>query len=193
MTTIRPLIHLVRTSHVHILRQLQLEEALLRADDRSVAIITEGSPPAIVMGVSGGQLDRIATHPSSFAGILPADVRRCRRAFAQGQRAARWGRCRPPVFRRWNRALPPPAPGRSQCSGRTRMMPAADGTRGIKLRMRAIPTGLYRRPSTVGYAIAAGFCRRPNTVRDSSFQPIGGVHFRLGSAPGRTMRSRCSG
>jgi hypothetical protein len=73
------------------------------------------------------------------------------------------------------------------------MMPAADGTRGIKLRMRAIPTGLYRRPSTVGYAIAAGFCRRPNTVRDSSFQPIGGVHFRLGSAPGRTMRSRCSG
>jgi hypothetical protein len=45
------------------------------------------------------------------------------------------------------------------------MMPAADGTRGIKLRMRAIPTGLYR---------------RPNTVRDSSFQPIGGVHFRLG-------------
>ena len=74
MTTIRPLIHLVRTSHVHILRQLQLEEALLRADDRSVAIITEGSPPAIVMGVSGGQLDRIAIHPSSFACILPADV-----------------------------------------------------------------------------------------------------------------------
>lgn len=36
-----------------IFKQLQLEEALLRLDDRNYCIINEGSPPAIVMGISG--------------------------------------------------------------------------------------------------------------------------------------------
>lgn len=36
-----------------ILEQLQLEEALLRADCRNFCIINEGSSPAIVMGISG--------------------------------------------------------------------------------------------------------------------------------------------
>ncbi len=36
-----------------IYRQLQLEEALLRLDDQNYCIINEGSPPAIVMGISG--------------------------------------------------------------------------------------------------------------------------------------------
>ncbi|NGX26688.1 MAG: Lipoate-protein ligase LplJ, partial [Chlamydiae bacterium] len=36
-----------------IFQQLQLEEALLRLDTRNFCIINEGSPPAIVMGISG--------------------------------------------------------------------------------------------------------------------------------------------
>lgn len=36
-----------------ILQQLQLEEALLRCDERNFCIINEGSSPAIVMGISG--------------------------------------------------------------------------------------------------------------------------------------------
>ena len=36
-----------------IFRQLQIEEALLRLDKRNFCIINEGSPPAIVMGISG--------------------------------------------------------------------------------------------------------------------------------------------
>lgn len=38
----------------HILRQLRLEEALLRADSGNYCIINDGTPdPAIVMGISG--------------------------------------------------------------------------------------------------------------------------------------------
>lgn len=36
-----------------VFQQLQLEEALLRADQRNWCIINEGTPPAIVMGISG--------------------------------------------------------------------------------------------------------------------------------------------
>lgn len=36
-----------------IFDQLQLEEALLRSDDRNWCIINHGTPPAIVMGISG--------------------------------------------------------------------------------------------------------------------------------------------
>jgi lipoate-protein ligase A len=44
------LIHLENNS---IFDQLLLEEALLRGDDRNFCIINRGSPPAIVMGISG--------------------------------------------------------------------------------------------------------------------------------------------
>lgn len=36
-----------------ILKQLYIEEALLRADDRNICIISTGAPPSIVMGISG--------------------------------------------------------------------------------------------------------------------------------------------
>ena len=36
-----------------IVDQLYIEEALLRADDRNVLLVNMGSPPAIVMGISG--------------------------------------------------------------------------------------------------------------------------------------------
>lgn len=41
-------LHLVNTP---ILQQLQIEEALLRADERNWIILSEGSSPAIVMGI----------------------------------------------------------------------------------------------------------------------------------------------
>lgn len=49
------LLHLKNTP---IFEQLQIEEALLRLDDQNYCIINEGSPPAIVMGISG-QLEEL--------------------------------------------------------------------------------------------------------------------------------------
>lgn len=43
----------VSCQNLPIYEQLQLEEALLRADDRNWCLINTGSPPAIVMGISG--------------------------------------------------------------------------------------------------------------------------------------------
>lgn len=46
-------LHFVHLQNVPILDQLQWEEALLRNDHRNWCIINHGSPPAIVMGISG--------------------------------------------------------------------------------------------------------------------------------------------
>lgn len=48
-----PCLHLIQLSSFPILEQLKLEEALLRADDRNWCLINKGTPPAIVMGISG--------------------------------------------------------------------------------------------------------------------------------------------
>lgn len=45
--------NLLHLKNFPIYKQLQLEEALLRLDDQNYCIINEGSPPAIVMGISG--------------------------------------------------------------------------------------------------------------------------------------------
>ena len=45
--------NLIHLKNCPIYRQLQIEEALLRLDDRNFCIINEGSSPAIVMGISG--------------------------------------------------------------------------------------------------------------------------------------------
>lgn len=45
--------NILHLNNVPIFEQLQLEEALLRADIRNVCIINEGSSPAVVMGISG--------------------------------------------------------------------------------------------------------------------------------------------
>ncbi len=55
-------IHFVQLN-LPILQQLQLEEALLRADDRNWCLINQGSPPAIVMGISGKQ--ELLVHPEN--------------------------------------------------------------------------------------------------------------------------------
>lgn len=49
----KPFIHLIELCQIPILQQLQWEEALLRADQRNWCLINKGSPPAIVMGISG--------------------------------------------------------------------------------------------------------------------------------------------
>ena len=47
------MLHLLQLSGTPIFEQLQIEEALLRIDRRNWCIINKGSPPAIVMGISG--------------------------------------------------------------------------------------------------------------------------------------------
>ena len=71
------MIHLVRTAGVPILRQLRLEEALLRADARNVVLINEGSPPSIVLGISG-KTEQLLHEPNVAADGVSL-VRRCAR------------------------------------------------------------------------------------------------------------------
>ena len=49
----KPTLRYLKLRNTPIYRQLQIEEALLRADDQNWCLINEGSPPAIVMGISG--------------------------------------------------------------------------------------------------------------------------------------------
>lgn len=49
----KPTIHVLQFHQLPIFQQLQLEEALLRIDERNWCIINVGTPPAIVMGISG--------------------------------------------------------------------------------------------------------------------------------------------
>jgi lipoate-protein ligase A len=47
------IVHLIRLKGMSIFDQLTLEEQLLRDDTRNFCILSEGSTPAIVMGISG--------------------------------------------------------------------------------------------------------------------------------------------
>jgi hypothetical protein len=54
MAEVRPLVNILRLRGYPILKMLQLEEALLRTDDRNWLLLNEGTDrPAIVMGISG--------------------------------------------------------------------------------------------------------------------------------------------
>ena len=46
-------VQFVVLNNLPIFQQLQLEEALLRTSDQNFCLINQGSPPAIVMGISG--------------------------------------------------------------------------------------------------------------------------------------------
>lgn len=50
---IRPKLNLIQLKNIPIFEQLQLEEALLRTSKENFCIINQGSPKAIVMGISG--------------------------------------------------------------------------------------------------------------------------------------------
>jgi len=49
----KPPLHVLRLENAPIFTQLQIEEALLRNDDKHWLILNRGSPEAIVMGISG--------------------------------------------------------------------------------------------------------------------------------------------
>lgn len=60
--------HLITLKNRSIFEQLQLEEALLRTEEKSFCLINQGSTPAIVMGISGKpellvDLNRCKTDP----------------------------------------------------------------------------------------------------------------------------------
>lgn len=58
----KPVLNLVQLNSVPILQQLQWEEALLRADQNNWCLFNQGSPPAIVMGISGKVQQLIDPH-----------------------------------------------------------------------------------------------------------------------------------
>lgn len=72
---IRPRLHVVDLTHVSIFEQLKWEEALLRADERNWCILNQGSPPAIVIGISGKKEEWVQTKKFSQS-PLPL-IRRC--------------------------------------------------------------------------------------------------------------------
>lgn len=51
--------NLLRLKNIPIFQQLQIEEALLRANTDNWFILNEGSPPAIIMGISGKPFELI--------------------------------------------------------------------------------------------------------------------------------------
>lgn len=59
-----PSFHLLILNNLPIFEQLQIEEALFRADHRNWCILNQGSSPAVVMGISGKQVEHI--NPSPF-------------------------------------------------------------------------------------------------------------------------------
>lgn len=61
--------YLIHTHNLPILKQLQLEEALLRIDSRNFCLINEGSSPAIVMGISGKPSELVDEQKTSQANI----------------------------------------------------------------------------------------------------------------------------
>lgn len=54
-----PIFHLLSFENLPIFEQLQIEEALLRADERNWCLLNFGTAPAIVMGISGKQAELI--------------------------------------------------------------------------------------------------------------------------------------
>lgn len=57
----KPLLNFIHTQGLSILEQLQWEEALLRADSGNWCVINQGTPPAIVLGISG-KIDQHVHH-----------------------------------------------------------------------------------------------------------------------------------
>ena len=63
------MIHFLYLKNVPIFKQLQIEEALLRLDHRNWCIVNEGSPRAIVMGISGKPHELVDLEKASLANI----------------------------------------------------------------------------------------------------------------------------
>lgn len=63
----KPHINLIHTAGTPIVQQLQWEEAILRADHGNWCIINVGTPPAIVLGISG----KVEQHVEAERNTLP--------------------------------------------------------------------------------------------------------------------------
>lgn len=61
--------HVLRLHRVPIFEQLLLEEALLRTDPRNWCLINVGSPPSIVMGISGKKEELVDCAQATSLGI----------------------------------------------------------------------------------------------------------------------------
>ncbi len=66
----KPFLHLIELADVPVLQQLQWEEALLRADLRNWCLLNHGSPPAIVIGISG-QVEQLIQREKMQEAPLP--------------------------------------------------------------------------------------------------------------------------
>lgn len=63
-------LHLLRLQNHDIYEQLLLEEALLRATDQNWCIINHGSPPRIVMGISG-KIEKLIDYDKMTSSPIP--------------------------------------------------------------------------------------------------------------------------
>ncbi|MBM3191446.1 MAG: lipoate--protein ligase family protein [Chlamydiae bacterium] len=63
------MLHILHLKNIPIWEQLALEEALLRTDERNFFILNEGSPRAIIMGISGQEKELI--HPKAHDDLVP--------------------------------------------------------------------------------------------------------------------------
>lgn len=61
------LFHLIHLKNISIFDQLILEEYLLRQDDKNFCLLNVGSPPAIVMGISGKHQELIDSNKVSLS------------------------------------------------------------------------------------------------------------------------------
>jgi len=62
--------HLLKFNNLDIYEQLLLEEALLRTDDRNFCIINNGSPKAIVLGISSS-VEKFVNHKKTHENSIP--------------------------------------------------------------------------------------------------------------------------
>lgn len=62
-------LHFLHLKNCPIFEQLQIEEALLRASEENFCLLNEGSPPSIVMGISGKTQELV--NPQAFEEQIP--------------------------------------------------------------------------------------------------------------------------
>ncbi len=111
--------HLLAFEGLPIFQQLQIEEALLRADDRNWCLLNFGSTPAVILGISGKQIQHI--HPEkmqqnpipiirrfSGGGTVVVDEQTCFYSLI-GNRSMLNFPCYPQELLRWTERLYTPA------------------------------------------------------------------------------------
>ncbi len=112
----KPPIHLLRLEACPIWEQLRIEEALIRADERNWCVVNNGSPKAIVMGISGKanqllDLSRLRESPIpvirrfSGGGTVVVDANTLFTTFICNHSALPIQPCYPEPIMRWTEAF----------------------------------------------------------------------------------------